>query len=135
VRVHAADRLTALRQEVGLLRSRESRRVFDVSVNVGTLGGARHTFVVPAREAGAVDWALRTDALVALLELAPGAGTVWLVRPGEPSPHDLDLAWLAAARHAFGVHGRVLGEFFALTRRGWLDVLTGESRAWKRLRL
>ena len=49
--------------------------------------------------------------------------------------HDLDLQWLAAARTAFGMHGRPLEGFYALTRTGWRDVLTGESRVWKRLRL
>jgi hypothetical protein len=58
-----------------------------------------------------------------------------VARPGTPDLHDLDLLWLAAARTAFGMHGRALDGFYAVTRTGWRDVLTGETRVWKRLRL
>ena len=53
--------------------------------------------------------------------------TAWLVRPGTPEPHDLDLQWLAAARTAFGMHGRALDGFYVITRTGWRDVLTDET--------
>ncbi|MEO5709414.1 MAG: hypothetical protein ABIQ59_06300 [Nocardioidaceae bacterium] len=130
------DRRLLLRQEVGRFRARESRRVFDLSVHVGVLGGARDSFVVRAQDLPAVDTALRTDVLAALVEDSPDDWrTAWLVRPGTPEPHDLDLQWLAAASSAFGMHGRTLDGFFVLTRSGWRDVLSGESRVWKRLRL
>ena len=125
-----------LRQEVGRFRARESRRVFDESVHVGVLGGPRDSFVVRARDLPAFDAALRTDVVGALVEDAPVVWrTAWLVRPGTPEPHDLDLQWLAAASAAFAMHGRTLEAFFALTRAGWRDVLSDESRVWKRLRL
>ncbi len=132
----AVDRRALLRTEVGRFRTRESRRVFDVSVHVGVLGGDRDSFVVRAQDLPAVDAALRADVVSALLEDAPAEWrTAWLVRPGTPEPHDLDLQWLAAARTAFGMHGRALDGFFALTRTGWRDVRTDECRVWKRLRL
>ncbi len=132
----ATARTRALRQEVGRLRGRESRRVFDVSVHVGELAGERDSFVVRAQDLPAVDVGLRTDVVARLLEGAPpGWDTVWVVRPGVPEPHDLDLQWLAASRTAFGMHARVLAGCYAVTRSGWLDVMTGESRVWKRLRL
>ena len=132
----ATDRRLLLRQEVGRFRARESRRVFDLSVHVGVLGGPRDSFVVRAQDLPAVDGALRTDVVAALLEDSPDDWrTAWLVRPGTPEQHDLDLQWLAAAGTAFGMHGRPLHGFFVITRTGWRDVLTDETRVWKRLRL
>jgi hypothetical protein len=130
-----SERERLLRLEVGRFRERESRRVFDVMVQVGVLGGERDTFVVRAQDLPAVDASLRVDVVSSLLEQGPGWRTAWLVRPGTPEPHDLDLQWLAAARSAFGIHGRELRGFYVITRAGWRDVLTGESRTWKRLRL
>jgi hypothetical protein len=130
------DRRLLLRREVGRFRERESRRVFDPAVHVGTLGGSRDSFTVAARDLPALDAGLRTDVLVALLgDGDPDWGDVWLTRPGGTEEHDADLAWLAAARAAFAVHGRELRSFHALTRAGWRDVLTGETRTWVRLRL
>jgi hypothetical protein len=130
------ERERLLRLEVGRFRARESRRVFDVMLQVGTLGGERDSFVVRAQDLPAVDASLRVDVVDSLLEQSGGRWTTaWLVRPGSPEPHDLDLQWLAAARTAFGMHGRDLHGFYVITRAGWRDVLTGESRTWKRLRL
>jgi hypothetical protein len=131
-----ADARLLLRREVGLLRQRETRRVFDLAVYVGVLGGPRDSFVVRAQDLPAVDQGLRADVVAALLEQTdPELRTAWLVRPGRPEQHDADLQWLAAARAAFAMHGRPLDAFYAITRYGWLDVLTGQSRTWKRLRL
>ncbi|HET6626062.1 MAG TPA: hypothetical protein VFG63_06700 [Nocardioidaceae bacterium] len=125
-----------LRREVGMLRARESRRKFDAALSVGRLAGERDSFVVRAQDLPAVDVALRMDVLSSLVEQTPDeADQAWLTRPGEPHPHDLDLEWLAAATVAFGIHGRSLAGFYAITRAGWLDVRTGERRTWKRLRL
>lgn len=130
------DRLDRLRQEVGLLRQRETRRVFDTVVYVGTLGGDRDSFVARAADLPSLDGAMRTDVVSALLERTDDTlATVWLTRAGQPDAYELDLAWLAAARTAFGMHGRPLLGCFVVTRYGWRDVLTGDSRAWKRLRL
>lgn len=125
-----------LRTEVGLLRQRESRRVFDTTVHVGTLGGAHDSWVARRGDVPVVDVALRTDVVSALLERSPGlADTVWLTRAGGPDAYDEDLAWLVAATTAFAQHGRELGDCYAVTRYGWRDVRTGESRTWRRLRL
>jgi hypothetical protein len=134
--VSPADVRSLLRQEVGRLRGRESRRVFDAGVHVGVLGGPRDSFVVRAQDLPAVDAALRTDVLCSLVEQAPPTWrTAWLVRPGLPELHDQDLRWLAAARTAFGIHARALEGFYVVTRTGWRDVLTDETRVWTRLRL
>lgn len=126
----------ALRLEVERFRERESRRVFDVAVQVGDLGGSRDSFVVRAQDLPALDAALRVDVVGSLLGGGdPGWHRAWVLRPGTPEPHDVDLEWYAAARGAFAIHGRSLDGFYVLTRSGWRDVLTGESRTWKRLRL
>lgn len=126
----------ALRLEVGRFRERESRRVFDVAVQVGALGGSRDSFVVRAQDLPALDVALRVDVVSSLVDGGdPEWHRAWILRPGTPEPHDLDLQWYAAARSAFAIHGRRLEGFYVLTRSGWRDVTTGESRTWKRLRL
>lgn len=125
-----------LRREVGRLRQRESRRVFDSTLNIGELDGPRDSVVVRAADLPVLDAALRTDLVARLLgDTPPGHTTAWLTRAGQPFPHDEDLAWLAAAGRALGSVGRPLTGFFAITRSGWLDVRTGENRIWKRLRL
>jgi hypothetical protein len=130
------DLRSLLRTEVGLFRARESRRVFDTSVHVGALGGPRDSFVERAQDLPAMDAALRADVVAALVdETGDACRQVWLTRIGVPQLHDLDLAWLAAARTGFGMHGRPLDGFYALTRTGWLDVLTGDRHTWRRLRL
>lgn len=134
--VSPVDVRALLREEVGRLRERESRRVFDVAVQVGVLAGPRDSFVVRAQDLPAVDAALRTDVLCSLVEQAPPTWrTAWLVRPGVPELHDQDLCWLAAARTAFGIHARSLEGFYVVTRTGWRDMLTDEIRVWTRLRL
>jgi hypothetical protein len=130
------DRGTLLRSEVGQFRARESRRVFDTVVHLGRLGGPRDSFVVRAQDLPALDPALCTDVVSSMVEQSPPEWcTVWLSRAGVPQLHDVDQLWHAAAGVAFGIHGRLLEGFYVLTRSGWLDVRTGESKVWKRLRL
>ena len=125
-----------LRQEVGLFRVRESRRVFDAAVNVGVPAGPRDSFVVRAQDLPALDAALRVDVLASLLEgSGPDWRAAWLTRSGDVEPLDADLDWLRAAATAFGMHGRPLDGFYVITRTGWRDARTGERRVWKRLRL
>jgi len=132
----AEERESRLRAEVGRLRLRETRRVFDLAVHVGVLGGGHDTFVLRAQDLRVVDAALRVDAVARLLEDAPPQwDSAWLSRPGGPEPHDEDVRWLAAASAAYGMHGRRLTGFHVVTRYGWRDVLTGEQRTWRRLRL
>lgn len=134
--MHPADPRPLLRLEVGRLRERESRRVFDPSVNVGRLAGARDTFVVRAQDLPLMDRGLRLEVVGALLEeQEPRETAAWLVRPGVPEPQDADLDWLAATDFVFAAHGVRLTGFYAITRTGWLDVRTGEARVWRRLRL
>lgn len=110
--------------------------MFDTSVHVGVLAGPRTGFVVRSADLPAVDGALRTDILAALVEQSPEEWrTTWVARAGTPDVHDLDLQWLAAARSAFGIHGRLMDGCYVITRSGWRDAHTDESRVWARLRL
>ena len=110
--------------------------MFDSAVYVGSLGGERDSFVVRAGDLPTIDTALRTDVVGALVERTDSSSqTVWLTRAGGPEPYEQDAAWFAAARIAFAMHGRPLLGCFAVTRYGWRDVATGESRTWRRLRL
>ena len=125
-----------LRTEVGRLRRRESRPVFDTTVQVGRPAGGRDSFVLRAQDRPAFDAALRVDVLSRMLEDAPDDWrSAWLLRAGTVDLHDDDLRWLAAARTAYAVHDRVLEGFWVVTRFGWRDVVTDEQRTWKRLRL
>jgi hypothetical protein len=83
-----------------------------------------------------MDAAMRTDIASRLVEESPaGWRTGWLVRPGTPERHDLDLQWLAALRTAFGIHDRPLGGCYVITRAGWRDLVTDDEQVWARLRL
>jgi hypothetical protein len=138
-RTSGLDLAPVLRLEVGRFRLRESRRRFDPALHLGRLGAAHETFDVQRADTALLDAGLRADVVSRLLDRfvpeSDRSATVWLTRPGATSVHDEDLAWLAAARTAFGCHGHRLDGFYALTRSGWLDVLSGESRTWRRLRL
>jgi hypothetical protein len=129
-------RLRTLREEVGRLRQRETRRRFDACLHVGELGGQRTGFVVAARDLPVMDVELRVDVVSRLLQESPSSWcTAWLVRPGTAEQHDEDLRWLSAVRTAFAMHDRLLDGCYAVTRYGWRDLVTAETRSWVRLRL
>jgi hypothetical protein len=129
-------RLRTLREEVGRLRQRETRRRFDACLHIGELGGERTGFVIAARDMPVMDVELRVDVVSRLLQDSPPPwSTAWLVRPGTAEQHDEDLRWLSAVRTAYAMHDRPLDGCYAVTRYGWRDLVTGEARSWVRLRL
>jgi hypothetical protein len=131
----------ALRLEVGRLRQRERRRRFDPTVFLGTPAGVSLGREVPRAAAPILDPGTRTTLVTGLLEEwvclgpSPVPPGVWLTRPGEPVLQDEDLAWLSATLLAFGSWGLSPRGCWTVTRTGWLDAPSGESRTWKRLRL
>lgn len=130
------DLQAVLRIEVGTFRAGERRRRFAPKLCVGVLAGERRELELPVRKMEYVDRQVRPDYVLALLETAPeAADCVWVSRPGETVVTDDDVAWLVAAESAFGSADRGLTGCFVITRHGWIDVRTGESRVWKRLRL
>jgi hypothetical protein len=132
----AEPRLRTLREEVGGLRQRETRRRFDACLHVGELGGQRTGFVIAARDLPMMDVQLRADVVSRLLhESPPDWRTAWVVREGTSEQHDEDLRWLSAVRTAYAMHDRRLDGCYAVTRYGWRDLITGEARSWARLRL
>ncbi|HET8560880.1 MAG TPA: hypothetical protein VFL69_10210 [Marmoricola sp.] len=84
------------------------------------------------------DAGLRTElvaqALAGLDEPTFAVALPWLTRSGDLETHDADLAWCAASLAAFGRYGAAPPGFFVVTRRGWLDLLSGEARTWSRVR-
>lgn len=125
-----------LRLEVGRLRRRESRPRFDTVVHVGRLDGPVRSCSVRYGDP-VVDAGTRVEVVLGLLAGLSGeeGACAWLTRAGEGGCQDEDLAWLAASTLAFGAVARPLEAFWSLTRSGWVDVRTGESRTWKRLRI
>ncbi len=129
----------AYRLEVGRFRAGQRRRIFPMRVSLGVPAGRSVRTEVSWPVPDEYDAGLRFDVMCALVDAwrASGGGEAygWLTRPGGPEPHDRDLEWYAATAWACGAHGCDLLGFRVVTRNGWWDVLTGGSRAWKRLRL
>lgn len=127
-----------LRLEVGRLRAERSHGHFDTVVHLGRLGDTHGSCAVARADLAVLDAGTRTDVVARLLEqqgAVEGSASVWLTRTGEPVVQDEDLAWLSAAARAFDALSRRLEGFWTVTRTGWLDVRTGDSRTWKRLRI
>jgi hypothetical protein len=130
-----AGQLALLRQEVGRFRAAEQRRRFPTTLHIGRLEGDRTAWEVPAA-AGPLDRATAFDLLDCGLAAAlPAEVDAWVTRPGVPELHDEDLLWLTVTSAAVAARGSALVSFHAVTRTGWLDVRTGETRVWVRLRL
>ena len=127
-----------LRAEVAALRRREQRRIFPALLCVGPGSGHWVTQTLPWPPRDRLDDGLLFDLLDGLHDAVPHAGDrlTWLVRPGRPEPHDLDLRVAAAAERVGAARATPgAGRLVVLTRYGWLDPLTGTSRTWKRLRI
>ena len=139
VRSAGADGV-AFGAEVVRLRAVERRRRFPLGVHLGHPDGPRRGVELPWPVPAEYDVGLRfdvVDALVhALLEDPPHEGPVWAwsTRPGVPEMHDRDLEWCSVALRAVEAQALTFAGFRAVTRTGWLDVLSGERRTWKRLR-
>ena len=124
----------ALRRAVLDHRAVERRRRFAPRLHVGHPGGEVEVFVGGGE--AILDHALRTDVVAALVARARCRGSmplVWLTRPGDELVQDVDAAWLAGVRAAAAEAGVSL-TFVVVTRQGWFDPRTGESRTWTRLR-
>ena len=131
----ATDHRALLRREVGRFRAAEQRRRFPATLHVGRLDGSRTTLEVPAT-GGPLDRATAFDLLDCRLDAGlPAEVDAWVTRAGVPELHDADLLWLTVTSAAVAARGSSLVSFHAVTRTGWLDVRTGETRVWVRLRL
>lgn len=139
------DRLAPwLRRRVAELRSSTLRRSFVLSVEV-----------VPVPDPGAptgpdnrrtrrddgrpLDRGLRVDLLCRLMAGVESTGTpvvVVVVRPGHHAAHtDEDAAWTGSARAAADICRLPLAGVVTVSRWGWLDLVSGRRRDWKRLRI
>ena len=110
----------------------EPRRVHPPLVHVGVPGGAEAVLadVEPTYHG------LRCDLVAAMLSrTSRGSATplVWLTRIGPLDVQDVDMRWLASARAAYAEAGLPL-VMVVVTRRGWRDPRSGESRTWVKLK-
>jgi hypothetical protein len=120
-----------LREAVRRHAIAERRRRFAPVVHLGRPGGRE--WCAPATT-GDTDHALRSDVMAALLaRTGPAPHLVWLTRPGELVPHDVDVAWLSAAATAYAEAGCDLW-WVVVTRHGWWDPRSGLRQQWRRLR-
>ncbi len=124
--------MAALRLLVFSLRRGTRARTFAPAIHVGVPGGDVYT-----GPGDLPDQSLRTDLILTLLAMHHEDATpaVWLTRVGHPTLHDLDVAWLVAARAGFAESGAPLPWCAVVTKNGWLRPATGETRTWQRLRL
>lgn len=58
----------------------------------------------------------------------------WLTRLGDLVGRRDDHRWFAATAAAFATHGLGTPDFYVVTRRGWLDLATGDRQVWHRVR-
>ncbi len=137
------------RREVGWLRRLEKRRVFPARIQLGRPGTPDSLASDPLGPLHGQPWPLpgwaddgtwrdACERMVASWVGQHGDRSPtwwWLTRPGQPRVHDEDPAWQAAARWATAAHGLTSHGFVVVTRYGWYDAVTGETRRWKRLRL
>lgn len=141
------DLAAALRLEVWGLRRAQPRRVFAPRLRLGVPGdpgtltsdGLSPLTGSPWPPPRWLDAGARADVCDRLVSAwTSRSGTAaycWYTRPGPPSLHDEDHAWMAAARWAFAAHGVPMLGFWVVTRYGWRDPVSGEERRWKRLRV
>ena len=129
----AAPLRRALRQAVLDHAVAERRQTHLPILHVG-LPGSRQA-VHPVRPDEPADHALRADVVAAMVRRVRMTGTplVWLTRPGELVDQDVDTAWLAGARQAFGEAALTL-VFVVVNRHGWRDPRSGLQTSWVRMR-
>ncbi|MDP3890152.1 hypothetical protein [Nocardioides sp.] len=129
-----------LRLEVGVLRVRHDhgRNVSSV-LHLGVPGGHRAVAPLPAAaDPLLADAGFRTDLAARLGELALDRGLplhAWLTRDGDLELLTGDRAWWPALRGALAASGQAPAGLHVVTKTGWCDVLAGERRTWKRLRV
>ena len=103
---------------------------------VGRPGG-RQVALPPESALGSPDPSERADlldrALGGLSDL--GRCRAWVTRPGALQVGDVEVAWLAAARHALARHGLEAPEFFVVGAEGWLDLVSGRAQRRRRARV
>lgn len=117
----------------------ERRRRHVPILHIGIPGEPHEVFAVVPSEV--TDHALRSDIVAAMRrqELRRQRRSdaspmlVWLTRGGDLELQDLDAAWHAAARQAFGEAAEELN-FAVVCRRGWHAPGSGARREWARIR-
>jgi hypothetical protein len=129
-----------LRVRVLRLRQASVRRVFGARLEVVPECPPDPTWVTPcSAPVPQGDHGLWVDLLARLADAAAQAEgdrnlAAIHVRPGPPEIADADLGWWSAAGCTRGLTPAVVVRTVVVTRWGWLDVASGRSRTWARLR-
>lgn len=111
-----------------------TRRALPTTVHVGSPEGQHTDIDVEAWQDAGIRTELVARALAGLDEPVFERAIPWLTRTGELDVQDADLQWGAAAREGYARYGLDLPGFFVVTRRGWSNLLTGETHVWQRVR-
>ncbi len=127
-----ADQLSV---EVRRLKTRSGRRrTLPRLLHVGDPAGAR--LVVPLDGLPVGDRGLAADLLTRALDRMgdPDRQQVWVTRAGLLAPEDDDWRWRTGTSVARARRDRAPGAFYVVTRHGWLELPSGVSRSWQRMR-
>lgn len=122
------DLEAALRTElVCFVRASGPRRVVPPVFHVGRPGTRRAADQVSVADDPNFGSGLRADLVERCLALLVDtiAPVPWLTRGGDLAVRDVDLAWAAAAREAFGRHDLAYPGLVVVTRHGWLRPESG----------
>jgi len=123
----------SLRMAVLLLKEECPRGGMPMTMRAGDPLTVHHVHRVEPGQR--LDHGLRSDLVAGLLQRTSSQPSRWgwLTRAGPLTLHDEDAAWSAAWYAACAELGVRL-RFVVVTRQGWRDPRTGESRQWQRLR-
>ena len=124
------------------VRDAGRRRALPFTAYVGVPGAVRTPLTEALTEALVGDLpddpALRADLVervvdsLAERDLRRACG--WVTRPGPMRVDTRELAWFVAVTAGFARHGLVLPAFFIVGRSAWLEVRSGRTREWARVR-
>jgi hypothetical protein len=125
------DRAAAITAELrAFVTVSGTRRSLPTTCHVGRPGGQSTSL------ADVDDASLRADLVERAIDglLAVDGACAWVTRGGELGTTDSDIAWFAAARAGFARHGLPMEAFVVVTRKAWVDLVSGERREWRRVR-
>lgn len=110
-----------------------TRRALTTTCHVGHPGGQRAQWQHGGPDD---DPTMRIDLVVRAIDglLHTERAGAWITRSGDLALVDADAEWFAATQAGFAHYALELPFFLVLNRTGWVDLVSGERRAWSRVR-